>query len=118
MTFREVLEGLREHVEGTLAVSLLGIDGIPIDAINPAELPLESISAEFASFFKGLKLSNTELQTGEVQQFSVVTDRYLTFLSAVTSEYFLLVILSAGSNYGRARFELAKAKSMLQDELI
>lgn len=99
-------------------MSLLGLDGIPIDAINPAGLPLESISAEFASFFKGLKLSNTELQTGEVQQFSVVTDRYVTFLSAVTSEYFLLVILSAGGNYGRARFELSKAKSMLQDELI
>lgn len=117
MTFREVLEAIRTRVEGTLAVSLLGLDGIPVDAINPAALPLEGISAEFASFFKGLKLSNTELQTGEVQQFAVVTDRYITFLSAVTTDYFLLVVLSADGNYGRARFELAKAKSMLQDEL-
>lgn len=117
MSFRRVLEEIRGSVEGTLAVSLLGLDGIPIDSINPGGLPLESISAEFASFFKGLSLANTELDTGEIQQFSVVTDRYMTFLSAVTSDYFLLVILSTDGNYGRARYELAKAKFKLQDEL-
>ncbi|MGH9459468.1 MAG: roadblock/LC7 domain-containing protein [Thermoanaerobaculia bacterium] len=117
MNFREVLETLRARVDGTLAVSLLGNDGIPIDSINPGGLPLENIAAEFSTFLKGLRVSSTELDTGVVEQFSLMTTRYTTLLSAVTSDYFLLVILSPDGNYGRARFEAAKAKSDLQDEL-
>ena len=118
MNFRAVLNELRDRVEGTQAVSLIGRDGIAIDSINPGGLPLESVNAEFAAYAKGLNLSNTELDTGALEQISVVTERYTTILSAVTSEYFLLVVLSADGNYGRARFELGRAKFKLQDELI
>jgi predicted regulator of Ras-like GTPase activity (Roadblock/LC7/MglB family) len=52
-----------------------------------------------------------------VEQFSLVTERYTTFLSAVTSEYFILLVLRPDGNYGRARFELRKAKHALQSEL-
>ena len=117
MNFRKVLDDFRSTVEGTLAVTLIGTDGIPIDTIADAGLPMETISAELTSFLKGLRLTNTELDTGDVRQISVVTDRYTTILSQVTSDYFLLVILSPDGNYGRARFELAKAKFKLQDEL-
>jgi predicted regulator of Ras-like GTPase activity (Roadblock/LC7/MglB family) len=116
--FRAVLEDFRAAVDGTLAVSLIGTDGIPIDTIAPNGMPMETISAELTSFLKGLRLTNTELDTGAVRQISVVTDRYTTILSEVTSDYFLLVILSPDGSYGRARFELAKAKFKLQDELI
>ncbi len=117
MNFRAVLEEFRATVDGTLAVTLIGTDGIPIDTINAGGLPMETISAELTSFLKGLRLTNTELDTGDVRQISVVTDRYTTILSQVTSDYFLLVILSPDGSYGRARFELAKAKFKLQDEL-
>ena len=117
MNFRGVLDDFRSAVEGTLAVTLIGTDGIPIDTVATRELPMETISAELTSFLKGLRLTNTELDTGDVRQISVVTDRYTTILSQVTSDYFLLVILSPDGNYGRARFELAKAKFKLQDEL-
>jgi predicted regulator of Ras-like GTPase activity (Roadblock/LC7/MglB family) len=117
VNFRAVLEEFRSAVDGTLAVTLIGTDGIPIDTITSPDLPMESISAELTSFLKGLRLSNTELDTGDVRQISVVTDRYTTILSQVTSDYFLLVILSPDASYGRARFELAKAKFKLQDEL-
>ncbi|HVR41926.1 MAG TPA: roadblock/LC7 domain-containing protein [Thermoanaerobaculia bacterium] len=118
MTFREVLEEISARVEGTRAVSLMGTDGIAIDTVNPGGLPLENIGAEFGSFFRDLRVSNTELDTGEVRQLTVMTDRYVTLLTSLTSDYFLLVILSADGNYGRARFEMAKAKFKLQDELI
>jgi predicted regulator of Ras-like GTPase activity (Roadblock/LC7/MglB family) len=118
VNFREFLDEFRTTVEGTLAVTLIGTDGIPIDTVASEGLPLETISAELTSFLKGLRLSNTELDTGDVRQISVMTDRYTSVLSKVTSDYFLLVILSPDGNYGRARFELAKAKFKLQDELI
>jgi hypothetical protein len=39
-------------------------------------------------------------------------------LSAVTPEYFLLLVMRPDGNYGRARHELSKAKYALRDELV
>lgn len=116
--FKEALRDIRDRVDGAQAVSLIGLDGIAIDTLNPDGLPLDAIGAEFGAFIKSIRLSNTELNTGEVLQFSLVTEKYVTFLSAVTPEYYVLLVMRPDGNYGRARFELAKAKAALRDELV
>lgn len=118
MVFREVLTGLRDRIEGTLAVSLIGLDGIAVETIGGGDVPLDVLGAEFGSFIKSIRHANTELDTGDVVQFSLVTEKYVTFLSAVTPEYYILLVLRPEGNYGRARFELSKAKHLLRDELI
>lgn len=117
MSFRNVLESIRQRVDGTLAVSLIGLDGIAVESINPGRVPIDVMSAEFGGFVKTIRLSNTELNTGEVLQFSLVTEKYNAFLSSVTPEYYVLLITSPDGNYGRARFELARVKQVLRDEL-
>jgi len=117
VTFKGILSGIRDHVEGTLAVSLISLDGIAIDSIGDSGIPLEVFGAEFGGFIKSIR-PNEELDTGEVLQFALVTEKYITFLSEVTPEYFLLLVLGPDGNYGRARFELAKAKLLLRDDLI
>ena len=116
--FRKVLEAIRAHVEGTLAISLIGLDGIAVETINEGRVPLDVLGAEFGGFIKSIRLSNTELNTGEVKQFALVTERYVTFLSEVTPEYYILLVMRPDGNYGRARFELSKAKELLRDELV
>lgn len=114
---RTTLEGIRRRVEGARAISLIGSDGIPVESSGDSEIPLEPMGAEFASFVRSLRLSATELETGQVEQFSLVTDRYITFLSAITPDYFILLVLAPDGNYGRARFELRKARHSLRPEL-
>jgi predicted regulator of Ras-like GTPase activity (Roadblock/LC7/MglB family) len=116
--FRDVLAGLLERVEGSIAVSLIGLDGIAIETLTAREVPIDALGAEFGGFVKSIRHANTELDTGEVLQFALVTERYITFLSEVTSEYYILLVLDPDGNYGRARFELSKAKHLLRDELI
>lgn len=116
--FKQVLEGIRGRVEGALAVSLIGLDGIAIESIEADSVPLDIMGAEFGGFVKSVRLSNTDLDTGDVLQFALVTEKYITFLSAITPEYYVLLVMSPDGNYGRARFELAKAKHLLRDELI
>jgi predicted regulator of Ras-like GTPase activity (Roadblock/LC7/MglB family) len=116
--FKEVLQGIRDRVEGALAVSLIGLDGIAIDSIKDDAVALDVMGAEFGGFVKSVRLSNTDLDTGDVLQFALVTEKFITFLSAVTPEYYVLLVLRPDGNYGRARFELAKAKHLLRDELI
>lgn len=116
--FRDVLTSLRERVEGALAASLIGLDGIAVETVGDRDVPLDVLGAEFGSFVKSIRHSNTELDTGEVLQFSLVSEKYITFLSAVTSDYYILLVLRPDGNYGRARFELSRAKVLLRDELI
>ena len=116
--FREVLEGIRARVDGALAISLIGLDGIAIETLKTPGVPLEAMGAELGGFIKSIRVSDTEFNTGDVQQVSLVTDRYVAFLSAVTAEYFVLLVLDPNGNYGRARFELARAKHVLRDELV
>jgi predicted regulator of Ras-like GTPase activity (Roadblock/LC7/MglB family) len=106
-----------ERVDGAMAVSLIGLDGIAIETINDDHVPLDVFGAEFGGFIKSVR-PNAELNTGEVLQFSLVTEKYITFLSAVTPEYFVLLVLSPDGNYGRARYELSRARHLLRDELI
>lgn len=116
--FRDVLSGLSERIEGAVAASLIGLDGIAVETVGDRAVPLDVLGAEFGSFIKSIRHANTELNTGEVLQFSLVTEKYITFLSEVTPEYYILLVLDPGGNYGRARFELSKAKYLLRDELI
>jgi len=116
--FRDVLAGLQERVEGAMAVSLIGLDGIAVETINDHDMPLDVLGAEFGGFIKSIRHANTELNTGEVLQFSLITEKYITFLSEVTPDYYILLVLRPDGNYGRARFELSKAKYLLRDELI
>jgi predicted regulator of Ras-like GTPase activity (Roadblock/LC7/MglB family) len=115
--FRNILREIRDRVDGTLAVSIIGLDGIAVDSVNEDGVPLEVMGAEFGGFVKSIRLSNTELNTGDVLQFSLVTERYIAFLSAITTEYYVLMVMKPDGNYGRARYELARAKQVLQDEL-
>ena len=115
--FRKVLEDLRRNVDGAVAVSLVGLDGIAIESVKNDDFPLESLSAELSSFLKTLRTARTDLDTGDLEQFVLTTQKYITFLSRVTAEYFILMVLSREGNYGRARFELRRAKYALQDEL-
>ena len=116
--FRDILRDIHDRVEGTLAVSLIGLDGIAIESINDDSVPLDVMGAEFGGFLKSIRLSNTELNTGDVLQLSLITEKYTAFLSAVTPEYFVLLVLKPEGNYGRARFELARAKQLLRKELV
>ena len=116
--FREVLQQIASRVEGTLALSLLDLEGISVDSINPGGIPLENVAAELTATFKSIRVSNTGVDTGEAEQLSVSTDRYQIFLFSITSEYYVLMVMSPEGNQGRARWELKRAKHALQDELV
>jgi predicted regulator of Ras-like GTPase activity (Roadblock/LC7/MglB family) len=116
--FRQVLEQIRDRVDGTLAVSLIGLDGIAIEAVNHDSVPLDTMGAEFGGFIKSIRAANTELNTGDVLQFSLVTEKYIAFLSAVTGDYYVLLVMKPDGNFGRARFELSRARHVLRDELV
>ena len=117
--FQDILRRIAERVEGTRAVSLVGVDGIPIDSYGRFEgLTVESVAAELGTFVKNAQSPHSAAQAGTVQQLAVITDRATAILSRVTEEYYLLLLLSREGNLGRGRFELRRAALSLEKELL
>ena len=117
--FRETLKGLASRVEGVRGVSLIGRDGIAVDTfLQNGRTPLDLVAAEMTGFLKNLSAADLGLETGSVRQFAVVADNAIVVLSSVTPEYYLLMLLSRDGNFGRARYELRKAASVLEKELV
>ena len=117
--FRETLLEFAERVEGLHGVSLIGRDGIAIDSVVPAEdSVLESVSAEITGVLSNLSAADLGIEEGTVRQFAVRSNKATIMLSAVTSEYYLLILLSPEGNAGRALFEARKAGFALEKELV
>ncbi|HET7451308.1 MAG TPA: roadblock/LC7 domain-containing protein [Thermoanaerobaculia bacterium] len=117
--FRETLLEFAERVEGLHGVSLIGRDGIAIDSVVPAEdSVLESVSAEITGVLSNLSAADLGIEDGTVRQFAVRSNKATIMLSAVTSEYYLLILLSPEGNAGRALFEARKAGFALEKELV
>jgi len=117
--FQDNLRRVAERVEGTRAVSLVGLDGIAIDSYVSAEgLPMESLAAEAGSVMKAAHGARALADHAEVTELTVASGRSAALLCRVTEEYYLLLLLARDGNFGRGRFELRKAAAMLEKELL
>ena len=117
--FLEQLSRISDQIGGVLALSLVAKDGIPVESVSSdPDLDLEVLSAELVAQARSITENHRNLDVGEVQQLSVMTDRMTLIVSSVTADYFLLLVLGPGGNHGRARFELRRARLALEGDLL
>jgi predicted regulator of Ras-like GTPase activity (Roadblock/LC7/MglB family) len=117
--FGETLEGIAKRVEGVKGVSLIGRDGITLESLKgAAELALEPVATEITGILKHLMTEESGNESGDIQQFLIESGSSILVLVAVTSEYYLMVLLSRDGNSGRARFEARRAAASLEKELV
>ncbi|HXU43915.1 MAG TPA: hypothetical protein VN783_00200 [Thermoanaerobaculia bacterium] len=116
--FLEHLSRLANRIDGAVALSLVASDGIAVESVSSdPDLDLEVLAAELIAQARSISDNQRELAMGEVQQFSVTTDRFTVMVSSVAQDYYLLLVLGPGGSYGRARFELRRARLVLEREL-
>lgn len=117
--FGDTLRRIAERVEGSRAVSLVGVDGIAIDTYGSHDKSaMEALAAEMGAFVKSSRGRDATSANGAVQQLCLVTGEAIAVLSRVTEEYYLLLLLTPEGNLGRGRFELKKAALALEKELL
>ena len=117
--FRETLEGIASRVEGVRGLSLIGRDGITLESVGGGrDAQLEPVAAELTGILKHLMTPESGIDSGLIQQFTIESGSSILILVAVTSEYYLLVLLSREGNFGRARFEARRAAALLEKELV
>jgi predicted regulator of Ras-like GTPase activity (Roadblock/LC7/MglB family) len=116
--FLERLSSISSRIADTRALSLVAADGVPVEWVSSSpDLDLELLSAEMVAQARAISDDNRELAVGDVQQFSVTTDRYTFIVSAVAKGYYLFLVLGERGSYGRARFELRRARLAFEDDL-
>ena len=116
--FLDQLSRISNRIEGALALSLVARDGMPVESFSTdPNLDLDVLAAELVAQVRSITENHRELDVGEVQHLSVTTDRLTLMVSSVASDYYLLLVLGPEGNYGKARFELRRARLLLEADL-
>jgi predicted regulator of Ras-like GTPase activity (Roadblock/LC7/MglB family) len=116
--FLEQLSRISNRIDGAVALSLVARDGMPVESVSSdPDLDLEVLAAELIAQARSISDNHRELDVGEVQQLSVMTDRLTLMVSSVAADYYLLLVLGPEGNYGKARFELRRARLLLEADL-
>lgn len=120
MSFREHLQGVCTGVEGAVACSLMGVDGIEVEThlLGAAdEIDVKSLLIEYSSVFRNVRDAADVHQAGDVAELSINTDKLVTVARLVSPDYFMVVALKPEGNYGKARYLLRVAAPKVRSEL-
>lgn len=120
MDFRSELERLCAGVPGARAASIMGLDGIPIDHVEPAEgggIDTSALVVEYSGLLGQVKASAQMLAAGELEEVTVRAERLACVMRTVTAEFFVAVVLDQDASIGRARHALRLLAPRFRSEL-
>jgi predicted regulator of Ras-like GTPase activity (Roadblock/LC7/MglB family) len=119
MGFREHLQEVCRGVDGALACSLMGVDGIEVDThlVGGGELDVKSLLVEYSGIFRSAREAAEAHEAGGISEVSIQTDKVLTVARLVSPEYFMVVALTPDGNFGKARYLLRVTAPRLRSEL-
>lgn len=120
MSFLTHLESVVDQVDGALACSVMGFDGIAVETHQKEALDdveLQNSWIEYANIVTQLRSAAELLRTGEVSEVSINTDKVVTLMRMITQEYFLVLALKPDGNYGKGRYVLRITAPKVKAEL-
>ncbi len=119
MGFREHLQDVCRSVDGALACSLMGVDGIEVDThvVDGGEVDVKSLLVEYSGIFRSAREAALAHEAGGVAEVSIQTDKILTGARLVSPEYFMVVAMQPDGNFGKARYLLRVTAPKLRSEL-
>jgi len=120
MSFREHLEQVCRNVDGAVACSLMGADGIEVDThvqADAANVDVKSLLVEYSAVLRSAREAAEAHEAGGVAEIAIATDKLLAVARTVSPEYFMVVALRPDGNYGKARYLLRVTAPRLRSEL-
>jgi predicted regulator of Ras-like GTPase activity (Roadblock/LC7/MglB family) len=107
------------RVPETQLLIVMGTDGIPIERLVVRQAAnLEAVAAEYTSLLKSGVAVAADTGLGQLKELSVVTEKMIALLVAITPDYFIFAGLEPGAVMGRARFALRLAGVALEKEFV
>ena len=118
--FNDILQSLTEEAPGGIGAVLMGYDGIAIaNYFTPnGDLDLQMIAIEYANVLKEIRNAATVLNTGELEEVDIRTERFCFILRTVTEEYFVALTLTREGNFGKGRYLVRREVDKLRQALL
>ena len=117
--FKEVLETIIEHTEGSLGALIMGLDGIAVERSlkkEGHEANLDIAAAEFTSLVRNAQRAGKDTGLGGLRELVISLDDAVVLMRLLSHEYFVVLAINPEGNLGRARFELRKAELQIAGE--
>ncbi len=119
MSFHEHLEQVCRSVEGAVACSLMGVDGIEVDTHlqDGGGVDVKSLLVEYSGVLRSAREAAEAHAAGGVAELAISTEKLLAVVRLVSPEYFMVVALTPEGNFGKARYLLRVTAPKLKSEL-
>ena len=124
MAFLPHLEAVVSQVDGAIACSVMGFDGIAVETFQApqsselaSQLELTSAWVEYGNTLSQLKSGAELLKAGAVTEVTVNAEKLVTLMRMVTPEYFVVLALKPEGNHGKGRYVLRITAPKLKAEL-
>jgi predicted regulator of Ras-like GTPase activity (Roadblock/LC7/MglB family) len=117
--FKEALETIIEHTDGSIGALIMGTDGISVEKVMSPEASdanLDVAAAEFTSLVRNAQRSGNDIGLGGLRELVIHLESAVFIMRLFTREYFVVLAMKPDGNYGRGRFELRKAELQLARE--
>ena len=107
---REPLELICRRLEGAVAASLIGADGIQIEAVRAdptqalSDSHLEAMWVEYAMLLRQVRSSAQMLAAGLLEEVMLSSEHMVTVIRPITPDVFLAFAVRADASSGKARY--------------
>src|SRR4030095_9881500 len=117
--FKEMLDTVIEHTEGSLGALIMGTDGIAVEKVlgeAGADANLDIAAAEFTSLVRNAQRAGNDTGLGGLRELVISLESAVLIMRFLSRYYFVVLALNSQGNLGRGRFELRKAELKLAKE--
>ncbi len=111
MSFTGLLREIVGGCGGGIGAVLMGNDGIPIEQVVTAPVPegplaedLATAGVEFGRILDDIRKASDALSGGAVREAVVVLAQFTLLFRIVNEDVFLVLVLGADGNIGKARY--------------
>jgi predicted regulator of Ras-like GTPase activity (Roadblock/LC7/MglB family) len=118
--FRDSIRQVVENTEGAMAGLLMDLEGIPVESYSKqgTDFDIEVVGAEASVVVKAVQRAGEMLDAGGVREISFQSDKMVTLIRILNDNYFLILALDPGGNFGKGRFLLRTTAPVLASELV
>lgn len=119
MSFDEILKDLVCGVDGSVAATLMGMDGLAVQQYKreAMDCDIDAIGVEYGHLVAEIKKAEGILSLGDAEEVFVKGAQSGVLLRIVSDEYYIAFLLGASANLGRARYMIKKASRRAENEL-
>lgn len=119
MGFKAILKAIVDDSGGGLGGVIMGYDGIAIDEYmkDVGGLDVQMLAVEYASVLKEIKRTMGVLQTGELEEVSIISEKCSVIVRGISDDFFVALIMGADGNFGKGRYLLKREVPRLREAL-